>query len=175
MLMPEEVSLPIENILDESRDVQSIEMGCDTVELSCTTGKIKVWFGKQTGSSVVENVLKCFSRIDSSFVHEEEIICNYNEIPAYENFDYTLMSYGKARGGYRAIFNIQFSKQNALNHLIERIINELKLGEVNKTFHWNGSLARIKLIYNELKSMDGWNITNIEYKDMNIKERNDTD
>ena len=152
-------------ILDGGRNISYIEMGCNNIVLSCTTGKIKIWFGKQAKVQSVRKVLKCFSKVDSSFVHETEIICDYDKIPLYENNDYTLISYGRVEGGYKVIFNIQFSKQHALNYFIESIINDLKEGEINKTIHWNGSMARIMLIFNELKSMKGWNITKKEYRE----------
>ncbi|MDF1558154.1 MAG: hypothetical protein P1P80_08275 [ANME-2 cluster archaeon] len=155
----------IENIIGETRDIMAIEMGCDGVQLYCTTGKIKVWFGRQTNHDVVKAVLLCFAKIDSSFNHEREIICEYDRIPVYENHDYILMSYGKTEGGYRALFNIQFSKQFALNHFIESIIRELKNGDVDKTFHWTGSIARIMMIGSELESLEGWKISKVEYKE----------
>lgn len=155
----------IENIVNDSRDVSSIEMGCDEIQLSCTTGKVKVWFGRQTGGDVVNKVLQCFSMMDPSFVHETEIICEYDHIPKYQNHDYTLISYGRAGNSYRAIFNIQLSKQDALDHFIESIIQELEQSEVEKTLHWNGSIDRIILIYNELKELDGWDVTKIEYRE----------
>jgi hypothetical protein len=52
-----------------------------------------------------------------------------------------------------------------LNYFIKSIINDLKEGEVNKTIHWNGCMARIMLIFNELKSIEGWNITKKEYRE----------
>ena len=163
--MLEEVSISMDDVLDDGRNISYIEMGCDNIGLSCTTGKIKIWFGKQATVQSVRKVLECFSRVDSSFVHETEIICDYDQIPLYENNDYTLISYGRVKDGYKVIFNIQFSKQHALNYFIESIINDLKEGEVNKTIHWNGSMARIMLIFNELKSMEGWNITKKEYRE----------
>jgi hypothetical protein len=163
--MLEEVSISMDNVVDDGRNISYIEMGCDNIGLSCTTGKIKIWFGKQTTVQNVRKVLECFSRIDSSFVHETEIICDYNQIPLYENNDYTLISYGRVKDGYKVIFNIQFSKQQALNYFIESIINDLKEREVNKTIHWNGCMTMIMLIFNELKSIEGWNITKKEYRE----------
>jgi len=163
--MLKEVSRSKDEILYDGRDISYIEMGSDKIELSCTIGKIKIWFGKRATVQDVSKVLQCFSRIDSSFVHETEIICDYDQIPLYENNDYTLISYGRGEGGYKVIFNVQFSKEHALNYFIESIVSELKEGEVNKTFHWNGSMAMIMLIFNELRSMEGWNITKKEYRE----------
>ena len=162
--MLKEVSRSKDEILYDGRDISYIEMGSDKIELSCTIGKIKIWFGKRATVQDVSKVLQCFSRIDSSFVHETEIICDYDQIPLYENNDYTLISYGRAEGGYKVIFNVQFSKQQALNYFIESIINDLKEREVNKTIHWNGCMPRIMMIFNELKSMEGWKITKKEYR-----------
>jgi hypothetical protein len=163
--MLEEIYRTIEDLIDTNKVISSIDMGCDKVQLYCTTGKIKVWFGKHTNADVVRSVLTCFSKVDSSFVYEKEIICNYDQIRMYEDHDYVLVSYGKADDAYRVIFNIQFSKHHALNHFIETIIAELQEGEVNKTFHWNGSIDRIFLIYYELKSLKEWDITKIEYRE----------
>lgn len=165
MLMSENLPGSIEDIIEPGRDVLSVEMGCDDVHLYCTTGKIKLWFGRQTNREVVAAVLQCFAMIDSSFTHEKEIICDYDRIPVYENHDYVLMSYGKTKGGYRALFNIQFSKKHALNHFIENTAKELKNGDLDKTFHWNGSIARIMLIGKELELLDGWKVSRVEYKD----------
>jgi hypothetical protein len=163
--MLKEVSRYMDDVLDDVRNISYIEMGCDNIGLSCTTGKIKIWFGKQATVQNIRKVLECFSRADSSFVHETEIICDYDQIPLYENNDYTLISYGRFKDRYKVIFNIQFSKQHALNYFIESITKELKEGEVNKTIHWNGSMAMIMLIFNELRSMEGWNITKKEYRE----------
>lgn len=154
-----------DDIIDETRDITSIEMGCDSVQMSCTTRKIKVWLGRKTSNDVVKKVIDCFSKIDSSITHEKEIICNYEQIPVYENHGYTLISYGKAKDRYKAIFNIQFSKQNARKLFIESIVKELNESEVNKVLHWTGSIPRIMLIFHELKSIDGWDITKIEYRE----------
>jgi len=157
--------MSMDDVLDDGRNISYIEMGCDNIGLLCTTGKIKIWFGKMAKVQNVRKILECFSRADSSFVHETEIICDYDQIPLYENNDYTLISYGRIKEGYKVIFNIQFSKQHALNYFIESIINDLKEVEVNKTIHWNGSMAMIMLIFNELRSIEGWNITKKEYRE----------
>ncbi|MCK4938567.1 MAG: hypothetical protein KAR85_08190 [Methanosarcinales archaeon] len=161
--MSENLHGSIEDIIERSRDIVSIEMGCDYVHLYCTTGKIKLWFGRLTSRYVVATVLQSLAKIDSSFNHEREIICDYDRIPVYENHDYTLMSYGKTDDGYRAQFNIQFSKQYALNHFIESIAKELINGDIDKTIHWNGSIDRIILIGKELESIDSWKISKVEY------------
>lgn len=163
--MNEKVLGYFQNIINEKRDLSSIEMGCGEVQLFCTTGKIKTWIGRQASNDMVIKVLRTFSRVDSSFTHEKEIICDFDQIPVYENYDYTLVSYGKIQGDYRVLFNIRLSKQNALDHLIESIIKELEEGDINKTFHWKGTTPKLELIYNELNSSGEWNITKMEYRD----------
>jgi len=163
--MNEMVFESFEDILNKNKDIISIEMGCGEVSLLCTTGKIKAWFGRQVSSEIVKEVLKSFARIDSSVIHETEIVCDYDTIASYENYDYILISYGKTQGGYRAQFNIPLVKEIALYHLINSAIKELEEAEINKSFNWNGSIASIELIYNELRSLDDWNITNVEYRE----------
>lgn len=77
---------------------------------------------------------------------------------------YVLISYSKTRGGYRVIFNLPFSKKFALDNFVKSIVRQLKESDVKKTLHWDGSLDRIILIYNELKKLDGWEIKRIGYK-----------
>lgn len=142
-----------------------MEMGCEDATVSCTTGKIILWFGRQAKESLIWKVISGISNTDSSVNHEQEIICDYNEIPEYENKGYILTSYAKTKGGYRAIFNVPFSKKTALAYFVEYILKELKERDVKKILHWNGGPARMILMYNELKKLDGWEIKHIEYKD----------
>ncbi len=146
------------------RDISFVEMGRDDVSVSCTQGKIIIWFGRQVGESLIRQIVFGISNIDSSVNHEQEVICNFNNIAEYENMGYVLTSYAKAKGGYRAIFNIPFSKKFALAHFVKSIVNQLKESDVRKTLHWDGSIDRIILIYNEFKKLEGWGIKRIEYK-----------
>ncbi|MCX9025063.1 MAG: hypothetical protein OIN85_03080, partial [Candidatus Methanoperedens sp.] len=105
------------------------------------------------------------SGIDSSVNHEQEIICDFSAIPEYENMGYVLTSYARTKGGYRAIFNVPFSKKSALSHFVKSIVNQLREKDVRKTLFWDGSIDRIILIFNELKKLDGWELKRIEYKE----------
>ncbi|MCE8422480.1 MAG: hypothetical protein J5U17_08040 [Candidatus Methanoperedens sp.] len=151
-------------LFTEGKDFSYVEMGCDDVTISCTQGKIIIWFGRQAYESLIREVLFCISNIDSSVSHELEIICDFKSISEYEHMGYILISYAKTKGGYRTIFNIPFSKMIALAHFVKSIATQLKEKDVKRTLHWDGSHDRIILLYNELKKLDGWGIKRIDYK-----------
>ncbi|SNQ61755.1 hypothetical protein [Candidatus Methanoperedens nitratireducens] len=148
----------------EGRDVILVEMGRDDVTISCTQGKITLWFGRQVSESIIRHVLFGISNIDSSISYELEIVCDFNTISKYESMGYTLISYAKSRGGYRAIFNLPFSKRIALAHFANSIFNRLKERDVRKILHWNGNFDMVILVHGELKKLDDWVIKRIEYK-----------
>ncbi len=150
---------------NNSRDMTMVELGRDDVTVSLTPGKIILWFGRQVSESLICDVIFGIAGIDSSVNHEQEVICDFNTIPEYENMGYVLTSYARTKGGYRAIFNVPFSKKFALAHFVKSIVNQLKEKDVRKTLHWDGSTDRIILIFNELKKLDGWELKRIEYKE----------
>jgi hypothetical protein len=152
------------NFLANTRDITMVELGRDDATVSLTPGKIILWFGRQASESMIRQVIFRISSIDPSVNYEQEVICDFNAISEYENMGYVLTSYAKAKSGYRVIFNILFSKKFALTHFVKSIANLLKEKDVKKTLHWDGSLDRMILIYNELKKLDGWEIKHIEYK-----------
>ncbi len=145
-------------------DISIVEMGSDDITVSCTQGKITLWFGRRVNESIVRHVVFGISNIDPSVHYEQEVICNFNNIAEYENMGYVLTSYAKTKGGYRAIFYIQFSRKFALAHFVKSIVDQLREKDVKKTLHWDGGPDRIILIYRELKKLDGWGIKRIEYK-----------
>ncbi len=77
----------------KGKDIAIIEMGHDDVTISCTQGKIILWFGRQVSESLIREIIFGISNIDSSVNHEQEIICDYNTIAEYENMGYVLTSY----------------------------------------------------------------------------------
>ncbi len=154
----------ISNFFKDRRDVNIVDIGRDDMIVSLTPGKIILWFGRQAGESLIREVVFRISSIDSSVTHEQEIICDFKKIAEYENMGYLLTSYAKTKGGYRAIFNIPFSKKFALAHFVSSIVNQLQEKDIKKTFHWNGSPDKMILIYNKLKKLEGWDIKRIEYK-----------
>ena len=153
-----------EDIFTDARDITILELGRDDVTVSLTPGKIILWFGRQVNESLIQQVVFGISGIDSSLNHEQEVICDFNTISEYENMGYVLTSYAKTKGGYRVIFNVPFSKKYALAHFVKSIVKQLREKDVRKTLHWDGSIDRMILIYNELKKLEGWEIKNIEYK-----------
>lgn len=152
------------NLFTDARDITIVELGRDDITVSLTPGKIILWFGRKVGESLIHQVIFGISEIDSSVNYEQEVICNFNNISEYENMGYVLTSYAKAKGGHRVMFNIPFSKKPALAHFVKSIVNQLREKDVRKTLHWDGSIDRMILIYNELKKLDGWEIKRIEYK-----------
>lgn len=152
------------NFLTNAQEITMAELGRDDVTVSLTPGKIILWFGRQVSESLIHQVIFGVSGIDSSVNHEQEVVCDFNAISEYENMGYVLTSYAKTKGGYRVIFNVPFSKKFALAHFVKSIVNQLKEKDVRKTLHWDGSLDRMILLYNELKKLDGWEMKRIEHK-----------
>ncbi len=150
--------------LSNRRDITILEVGRDEVNVSLTSGKIILWFGRQVSESLIHEVIFEISSIDPSVNHEQEVICDFNAIAGYESMGYVLTSYAKTKGGYRVIFNIPFSKKSALAHFVKSIADQLREKDVRKTLHWDGSSDRMLRIYNELKKLDGWETKRIEYK-----------
>ncbi len=152
------------NFLTNAQEITMVELGRDDVTVSLTPGKIILWFGRQVSESLIHQVIFGISGIDSSVNHEQEVVCDFNAISEYENMGYVLTSYAKTKGGYRVIFNVPFSKKFALAHFVKSIVNQLKEKDVRKTLHWDGSIDRMILLYNELKKLDGWETKRIEHK-----------
>lgn len=150
---------------NDPREIAIMEIGRDDVTVSLTPGKIILWFGRQVSESLIRDVIFRISLIDSSVNHEQEVICDFSAIQEYESMGYVLTSYARTKGGYRAIFNVPFSRKSALSHFVKSIVSQLKEKDVRKTLFWDGSLDRINLISNELKKLDGWEIKRIEYKE----------
>lgn len=153
------------DIFKDGSEVNIIELGRDDITVSLTAGKIILWFGRQVDESLIRDVIFRISSVDSSVIIEQEIICDFKNIGKYENMGYILTSYAKTKGGYRAFFNIPFSKKIALSHFVISIVEQLHEKDIRKTIHWNGSPANIIFVYNKLKSLDGWKIKRIEFKD----------
>ncbi len=150
--------------LTDGREISLVEMGSDDINVSCTQGKINLWFGRQVGEPLIRQVIFGISYVDSSVSHELEVICNYDTIPTYESLGYILISYSKTMGGYRAVFKLSFSKKFALDHFVRSIIEQLKEKGVRLTLHWDGSPGMIIHVYNELRNLDDIKIKRIEYK-----------
>jgi len=158
------------DFLTDGREISLVEMGGEDINISCSQGKINLWFGRQAGETLVRKVIFGISNVDPSVSHEMEVICNFDSISAYESKGYTLISYSKTKGGYRTALRLSFSKKLALDHFVRSIIEQLKEKDIKFTLHWDGSPGMIIHVYNELKKLDEIKIKRIEYKSAEDKE-----
>jgi hypothetical protein len=153
------------DLFRDGKEVIAVDLGRDDMMVSLTPHKIILWFGRQAGESSIREVIFGISSIDPSVNLEQEIICEFKNIPEYENMGYVLASYGKTKSGYMVIFNIPFSRKAALAHFVRSIVLKLRENDVKKTLHWDGSPAKINLLYYKLKNFGGWEIKRTEFKD----------
>jgi hypothetical protein len=153
------------DLFHDGQELMAVDLGRDDMMVSLTPRKIILWFGRLAGESSIREVIFGISSIDPSVNLEQEIICEFKNIAEYENMGYVLTSYAKTKSGYRVIFNIPFSRKFALAHFVRSIVQKLRENDVKKSLNWDGSPAKINLIYNKLKKFDGWEIKRIEFKD----------
>ena len=99
------------DIFRDGKEVIAVDLGRDDMMVSLTPNKIILWFGRQADESSIREVIFGISSIDPSVNLEQEIICEFKNIAEYENMGYELTSYAKTKSGYRAIFNIPFSRK----------------------------------------------------------------
>jgi len=159
----------ISDLFRDGKKVIAVDLGRDDMMVSLTPRKIILWFGRQAGESSIREVIFGISNIDPSINLEQEIICEFKNIAEYENMGYVLTSYAKTKSGYMVIFNIPFSRKVALAHFVRSIVLKLRENDVKKILHWDGSPDKINLIYNKLKSFDGWEIKRTGFKDKEIQ------
>ena len=159
------ITKEIDKILSHPQSLSSFEMGRDDVNVLCTHGKVTLWFGRQVPDVVVGKTLIGISSVDASSVHECDIVCPFEEIAEYESHGYILVSYAKTDNGYRATFNVPFSRKMALFHFAESISKELKDKTINIDIYWTGNDADIVLLYDKLSNIDGWMLKQVKYKD----------
>jgi hypothetical protein len=153
-----------------AQPLSSFEMGRDDVNVVCTYGKISVWFGRQTPEVVVGKILIGISTIDRSAIHEVDIVCPFDKITYYESHGYTLVSYAKRDGGYRATFQISFNNKKALFHLAEYILEKLKTRDMDIDIYWSGDDSDIIKLAEQLEDISGWNVKEVNYKESGSKE-----
>lgn len=158
------------DFLTDGREISLVEMGGEDINVLCSQGKINIWFGRQVSETLVHKVIFGISNVDPSVSHELEVICNFENISAYESTGYTLISYSKTKGGYRTALKLSFSKKLALDHFVRSIIDQLKEKGVKLTLHWDGSPDMMIHLYYELKKNDEMKIKRIEYKAAGDKE-----
>jgi hypothetical protein len=150
--------------------LSSFEMGRDDVNVVCTYGKISIWFGRQVPDIVIGQILLGMSGIDQSAVHELEVVCDFDEITDYESNGYVLVSYARSKDGYRTTFNIPFASKKALFSLASSISRGLKKEDIVVDCYWTGDDSDIMRLYEELSSIEGWKIKNINYKE-DVKDK----
>jgi hypothetical protein len=148
----------------------SFEMGRDDAHMICTYGKISIWFGRQVPDIVIGQILLAMARTDQSAVHELEVICDFDEITDYESNGYVLVSYARSKEGYRTTFNIPFSSKKALFALAGSISRGLKKEDIVVDCYWTGDNSDIMRLYEELSSIEGWKLKNINYKE-DVKDK----
>ncbi len=158
------------DFLTDGREISLVEMGDEDINVSCSHGKINLWFGRQVSETLIHQVIFGISNVDPSVSHEMEVICNFEAISAYESAGYILISYSKTKGGYRTALKLSFSKRLALDHFVKSIMDQLKEKGVKFTLHWDGSPGMIIHVYNELKKFDEMKIKRVEYKASENKE-----
>jgi hypothetical protein len=153
------------DLFRDGQELIAVDLGRNDMMVSLTSHKIVIWFGRLAGESSIREVIFGISSIDPSVNLEQEIICEFKNIAEYENMGYVLISYAKTKSGYRVIFNIPFSRKFALAHFVRLIFLKLQENDVKKTLQWDGSPAKINMVYNKLKNFDGWEIKKIEFED----------
>lgn len=150
------------------KEIAVVEMGGNNFAVSCTLGKISLWFGRRSTPEDVSRIIQSIARIDSSAEHENEVICDFEEITDYENRGCTVVSYARNRGGgYRTIFTIPLHNEKARRYFIDSILEELTRSDVRKTLHWNGNIAKILLLFRELKQLPDISLLSVRYKEEN--------
>lgn len=154
-----------ENLISPLLSLSSFEMGRDDVNVTCTYGKISIWFGRQVPDIVVGQILLGIANIDKSAVHELELVCDFDSIMEYESHGYVLVSYAKCKDGYRTTFNVPFSSKKALFYLAGSITEELKVKDTVLDCYWTGDDSDIMRLYEELSNIEGWKLKSINYKD----------
>lgn len=143
-----------------------VEMGRDDASIACTQGKISLWLGKKATGDLIRRILSGIANVDSSVGYESEVICDFDAIEKYESKGYVIVSYARTKGKYRAMFNVPFSKKDALRCFAESILDELRDGDVQKNLLWNGSATKIMLLFTELSdNIKGWQLKRAEFKD----------
>ena len=143
----------------------SLELSGMSASITFTQGAINIWFGRNLDKILVLKILTAISRVDSTTIHETEIICHFNEINDFENSGFILTSYARKGEKYRAIFQVPFSNQRALKRFVENIVDEMKQREVRLTLYWSGGTARMNIMFNELSRLNYFNLCNATYKE----------
>ncbi|MDR2944937.1 MAG: hypothetical protein LBU81_07680 [Methanosarcinales archaeon] len=143
-----------------------VNMGNQDIDLVCTYGKITLQCYDEIADYTLGLILKTISIVDNSATHETEILCDFDDIQKYQHMDYTLVSYSRQNGKYRATFNVPFSSSRAVYNLTVALFEQLqKEKTLKKDIYWSGKDHNIIQLFNEFKDIDGWEIKEIKNKD----------
>lgn len=154
----------------DPQSLVSFEMGNENIRLICTYGKITMQCRREISDFTIGLILKSISTIDNSTTHETEILCDFDEIQKYQRRGYTLVSYGRYHGQYRVTYNVPFSSEKAIYYLTLAFFEELnKEKTLKKDFYWNGKDNDIVQLFNQLKTIEKWDIKEIKNKETIVK------
>lgn len=147
------------------KEFHLLKMGTEEITLTCSHGKIIIWVGRKASRELLKKILFNISRIDTCIELEFEVICDFHSIQSYESKGFILVSYAKACGGYKAIFNIPFSNEESLYCLLDFLMEDLKKTNITQTLLWDGNDAKIKYLFSKLCDIEGWNVEELYVKD----------
>jgi hypothetical protein len=139
-----------------------IERQDKTARVACTSGKISINMKQVIDRDVLALLLLSLSKVDSTVVYEYETLCQYQDINKFRQDDYIVISYSKADGGYKTIFNVPFSRKKALRRLAINVLERLKSGDADISILWDGNDSKVNQLFEELGSGPGWKLQVIE-------------
>lgn len=130
--------------------------------ITCTIGKISINMKQNIDRDVLARILLSLSKVDSNIFFEYETVCHYNDINQFRFDEYIVVSYSKADGGYKTIFNVPFSKKKALRRLALTIIDKLNVSDADISLLWDGNPSKINQLCEELGTAKDWRMQVIE-------------
>ena len=151
-------------------DAEEITAEGENFSVTCTHGKIGLWFGRKADGELVKTIIFALSKADPKIKYEFVTNCDYDLIYTYENNGFVLTSYARSGKKYRAVFNIPFSRMKALKCLIEDIAGSLESKPAAYNLLWSGNDAKIKRLLREVKDVDGCRFRKKERKKKDDKK-----
>ena len=139
-----------------------IERQDRSAKLTCTIGKIAISMKKGIDKDVLAQILLSLSKVDSTIAYEYETLCQYDDIHRFRLDEYIVVSYSKASGDYKTIFNVPFSRKKALRRLAIGIMERLKSADADMSILWDGNESKIDQLFEELGSGPAWKFQVIE-------------
>lgn len=133
-----------------------------TAKITCTIGKIMVFMNKGLDKDILAHILLSLSKVDSTIAYEYETMCPFSDINRFRLDEYIVVSYSKASGDYKTIFNVPFSRKKALRRLALGMMEKLKVSDVDLPILWDGNPSKINQLSEELGLGRGWKLQVIE-------------